>query len=137
MTNLLRSPLQNLCILGNFLIRSFTDLFDVPLHSLHLQFNLLFLNPINSHPDSIFFLSMHVLQSLLLISDKLSTRFDNLLDINLQVSINFILYVIVSPLSLSRSFLIGTEKLIYFSVFSPKHVNLSLNSSANSWIIKW
>ena len=76
---------------------------------------------------------MHVLQSLLLISDKLSTRFDNLLGINLQLSINFILHVIVLPLSLSRSFLIGTEKLIYFSVFSKsKHSNSSpLNSSAN------
>ena len=59
---------------------------------------------------------MHVLQSLLLISDKLSTRSDNLLGMNLQLSINFILYVIVSPLSLSCSFLIGTEKPIYFSV---------------------
>ena len=80
---------------------------------------------------------MHVLQSLLLISDKLSTRFDNLLGINLQLSINFILYVIVSPLS-SRSFLIQTEKLIYFSAFSPKHSKSSpLNSSANSLIMRW
>ena len=62
---------------------------------------------------------MHVLQALLLISDKLSTSFDNLLCMNLQVPIDFILYVTV--LSLSCSFLIGTEKLIYFSVFSPKH----------------
>ena len=80
---------------------------------------------------------MHVLQSLLLISDKLSTRSDNLLGMNLQLSINFILYVIVSPLSLSCSFLIGTEKLIYFSVFSPKHSNSPLNSSADSLIMKW
>ena len=64
---------------------------------------------------------MHVFQSLLLISDKLSTRFDNLLGMNLKLSINFIFYVIVSPLSLLRSFLIVTGKLIYFSVFSPKH----------------
>ena len=80
--------------------------------------------------DLIFFLSMHVLQSLLLISDKLSTRSDNLLCMNLKVSINFNLYVTV--LSLSCSFLTGTEKLIYFSVFSPKHSNSPLNSSANS-----
>ena len=81
---------------------------------------------------------MHDFQSLLLISDNLSTRFDNLLDINLQLSINFILYVIVSPRSLSRSFLIGTETLIYFSVFAPKDSNFSpLNSSANSLIMKW
>ena len=75
---------------------------------------------------------MHVLQSLLLISDKLSTRSDNLLGMNLQLSINFILYVIVLPLSCS--FLIGTEKLIDFSVFSPKYSNLPLNSSAYSLI---
>ena len=67
---------------------------------------------------------MRVFQSLLLISDKLSTRSDNLLRMNLQVSINFNLYVIV--LSLSCSFLIGTEKLIYFSAFCPKHSNLTL-----------
>ena len=54
---------------------------------------------------------------------------------NLQVSTNFILYVIV--LLLSCSFLTGTEKLIYFSVFSPKHSNSPLNSSANSLIMKW
>ena len=77
---------------------------------------------------------MHVLQSLLLISDKLSTRSDNLLHMNLQVSINYNLYLIV--LSLSCSFLIGAEKLIYFFVFSSKHSNSPLNSSANSLIIK-
>ena len=80
---------------------------------------------------------MHVLQSLLLISDKLSTRLEHLVCMNLQVSINFILYVIVLPLSLSCSFLIGTEKVIYFSVFSPKHSNSPLTSSANSLIRKW
>ena len=78
---------------------------------------------------------MHVLQFLLLISDKFTTRSDNLLDINLQVSIKFILYGIV--LLLSCSFLICTEKLLCFSVFSPKHSNLPLNSSANSLIMKW
>ena len=82
---------------------------------------------------------MHALQSLLIISDKLSTRFDNLLGMNLELSINFILYVIVSPLSFHVLFyLIGTEKLIYFSVFSTKHSKSSpLNSSANSLIMKW
>ena len=78
---------------------------------------------------------MHVLQSLLLILGKFSARSANLLDINLQVSTYFVLYVIVSLLSCS--FLIGTEKLIYFSVFSPGHSNSPLNSSANSLIIKW
>ena len=76
---------------------------------------------------------MHFLQSLLLISDKLWTRSD-LLGLNLQVSINLILHPIV--LLLSCSFLIGTEKVIYFSVFSPKHSNSALNSSANSLIKK-
>ena len=61
-------------------------------------------------------------------------RFDNELDINLKISINFILYVIDLPLS--SSFLISTEKVIYFSVFSPKHSNCPSNSSASSLIIK-
>ena len=64
---------------------------------------------------------MHVLQSLLLISDKLSTRLDHLICMNLQVSINFILNGIASPLSLSYSFLIGTEKVIYFSIYILNH----------------
>ena len=79
---------------------------------------------------------MDVLQSLLLISDKLPKRSDNLLRINLQLLISFHLYVIVLSLSSSCSFLIGTEKLIYFSIFSPKHSNSPLNSSANSLIKK-
>ena len=54
-------------------------------------------------------------------SDKLSKRFYNELDINLKLSINFNFYVIV--LALSSSFLIGTEKVIYFSVFSSEHSN--------------
>ena len=33
-------------------------------------------------------------------------------------------------------FLTGTEKVIYFSVFSPQHLNCPSNSSANSLIIK-
>ena len=79
---------------------------------------------------------MDVLQSLLLISDKLPKRSDNLLRINLQLLISFHLYVIVLSLSSLCSFLIGTEKLIYFSIFSPKHSNSPLNSSANSLIKK-
>ena len=78
---------------------------------------------------------MHVLQSLLLISDKLSTSSDNLLGMNLRVSTNFNLYVIVS--SLSCYFLISTEMLTYFSIFSPKYSNSPLNSSPNSLIMKW
>ena len=52
---------------------------------------------------------------------KLSTSFDNEIDINLRLSINSSFYVILLPLS--SSFLIGNEKVIYFSVFSPKHSN--------------
>ena len=55
------------------------------------------------------------------LSDKYLTSFDNEVDVNLNLSINFSLYVTVLPLS--SSFLIGTEKVIYFSVFSPKHSN--------------
>ena len=67
-------------------------------------------------------------------SDKLSTRLDSDAFINLQVSINFSLYVVVLPLSCS--FLIGTAKVIYFSVFSPKYSKLPLNSLANCLIMK-
>ena len=88
----------------NFLINPFFHLVNLFPHS-----NLSFLNPINSH-SHYFFLSMHFRHSFLLISDKLSTRSDKLLCIN----------VIVLLLS---SFLIGTEKVIYFSAFSPKHSN--------------
>ena len=71
---------------------------------------------------------------LLLISDKLSTRFDNESCIDLQLSINFNLYIVVLPLSCS--FLIGAEKVICFSVFSPKESKLPLNSFDNCLIMK-
>ena len=61
-------------------------------------------------------------------------KFDNEVDINLKLSRNFSLYLIV--LLLSSSFLIGTEKVIYFSVFSPKHSNQPLNSFANCLTMK-
>ena len=61
-------------------------------------------------------------------------RSDNLLDINLKLSKDVTLYVIVLPLS--SSFLTGTEKAIDFPVFSPKHSNLSSNHLAISLIIK-
>ena len=69
-----------------------------------------------------------------LISDRLSTRVDKEQDINLKLSINFILYV--TDLPSSSSFLLGTEKIIYFSVFSPKHSCCPSNSSATSLIMK-
>ena len=60
---------------------------------------------------------MHALHSFLLVSGKLSTRSNNEVDINLKLSINFILYIF------DLSFLIGTEQVLYFSVFSRKLSN--------------
>ena len=48
---------------------------------------------------------------------------------------NFNLYVVVLPLS--SCFLIGTEKVIYFSVISSKNLNCPSNSFSNSSITKW
>ena len=62
---------------------------------------------------------MHLLQGNS--SDKLSTGLDSEVDINLKLSINFSLCIIVSLLS--SSFLISTEIVIYSAVFSPKHSN--------------
>ena len=62
-------------------------------------------------------------------SDKLSAKLDNEVDISLKLSINFILYMIVLPLSTPS--LIGPEKVIYVSAFSPKQSNWSSNSFAS------
>ena len=79
---------------------------------------------------------MHDLHSILLkIPDVLSTSSDYEVGINLKLSINLSLYVIVLPLS--YSFLIGTEKVIYFSILSPIQLSLPLNSFANCSSIKW
>ena len=60
---------------------------------------------------------MHDLHSILLkIPDKLSTRSDNEADMNLKLSINISLFVIVLP---SLDFLIGTEKVIYTFPYFP------------------
>ena len=64
---------------------------------LHLKCRLLFLCPIKLYSDSIFSPCMHASHSSLLISDKLSERFDNEAGINLKRSINFSLCVIVLP----------------------------------------
>ena len=61
--------------------------------------------------------------------DKLSTRSDNEKFINLKLSINVSLCIIV--LLSSHFFLIGIEKVIYFYMLSPIQSGLSLNSSAN------
>ena len=56
---------------------------------------------------------MHDLHSMLFkIPDMLSTSSDNEVNINTKVSITLSLYAIFLPLSFS--FLIGTEKVIYF-----------------------
>ena len=62
-------------------------------------------------------------------------RLDSEVDISLKLSINFSLYVIA--LLLSSSFLIGTEKVIYLSVFSPKPLKWPSNSFASCLIMKW
>ena len=113
-----------MCV-ANPLINSSLSFLNHALQLKHSNNRLLSLNPINSR------LSSNFLQ---LISAKLSTRVDNDLHINLKLSINFILYAIDSPLS--SCFLIGTEKVIYFSVFSPKHSNCPSNSFVSSFIIK-
>ena len=59
-------------------------------------------------------------------SDKLSTRLDNELDVNLKLIDKFIdnkIYFVCDCFTIISSFLIGTEKVIYFSVFSQKHSN--------------
>ena len=78
---------------------------------------------------------MHDLHYILLkIPDVLSTSSDNEVGINLKLSINLSLCVIVLPLS--HSFLIVTEKVIYFSILSPIQLSSPLNSFANCSSIK-
>ena len=73
---------------------------------------------------------MNNLHSILLkIPDVLSASSGNEGGINLKLSINLSLYVIV--LLLSHSFLIGAEKVICFSILSPMQLSLPLNSIAN------
>ena len=85
---------------------------------------------------------MHDLHSILLkIPDVLSTSSDNEVGINLKLSINLILHVIVLLLLLlllllSHSFLIGTEKVTYFSILSQIQLGSPLSSIANWFTIK-
>ena len=67
-----------------------------------------------------------------ILSERLSKKFDDELDINFNLSISLVFYLFF--LSLSNSFSIGTEKLPYFSVFSPKHSNCSSSCSAYSYV---
>ena len=69
--------------------------------------------PTKQHSELIFIFSMHDLHSMLLkIPDILSRSSDKEVGINLKLSINLSLPVIVLPSS--HSFLIGTEKVICF-----------------------
>ena len=76
-------------------------------------------------------------------SEKLSTRFNNELAINLALLTNCnmqgIFFVISSPFLsiLASSFSFGTVKVMYFSGFSPKQLNcfFYFNSSADKIII--
>ena len=95
---------------------------------------MLFFNLIKEQFTEIFFRSLYDLRSFLLISDKLSVRFDIDACINLQLSTSFNMYVISLPFSFI--ILSGAEKVIYFSMFSPKQSRLPLNSSDNSLIMK-
>ena len=73
---------------------------------------------------------MHDLySSLLKISDVLSRSSDNEVYINVKLSINLSLHIAVLPLL--NSFLISTEKVIYFSILSPIKLISPLNSLAN------
>ena len=73
---------------------------------------------------------MHDLHSVLLkMPDVLSKSSHNQVGKNLKLSINLNLYVIILPLS--HYFLIGTEKVIYFSILYPIQLRSPLNSFAN------
>ena len=87
-------------MLGKLSINLCNYLFHSSLHYLHLQINLLFFNPTIQHSELVFIFSMHDLHSILLkIPDVLSASSDNEVGINLKLSINLSLYVIVLPLS--------------------------------------
>ena len=81
-----------------------------------------------------FSLSLHDLHSFLLTSDRLSVRIDSGAAINLQLSMNFSLYVISMPFSFI--FLSGTLNVMYFSIFSPKQSMLPLKCFGSSLIMK-
>ena len=69
-------------------------------------------------------------------SARLSARLDSDWGICLKLSINFIWYAI-GFLSASVFLKIHIEKMMYFSVFSPKQLKGPLKSLANYLIIKW
>ena len=85
---MLISLFQNLYIFGNFLINLFIA-FNCFVFFYTLCSYKKVLSPLNSRLD-FQFLSLHIL---LQISDKLSARFDNEIDVNLKLLTNFSLYV--------------------------------------------
>ena len=72
-----------------------------------------------------------------LINNSVTNEFSFLLLIISAIILSKTINMFRSLSVLSSCFLIGTEKVIYFSVFSPKHPSWSLNSFANCLIIKW
>ena len=89
-----------------------------------------------------FFIIMSVFTLIIwLPSERLLTRFDNELDINLVLS-KKIWYVRYISKILVTSFSIGTVNVMYCSVFSPKQANCFLKllltlKQLNSFMIKW
>ena len=69
-------------------------------------------------------------------------RFDHELALNLALSVNLIFYVVAPTTSLHSlpifliSFFIRTEKVLYFSLFSPILSDGPANSFANSSMMK-
>lgn len=101
------------------------------LQSTHLNASVFSLATTNSRSD---LLCLHL--SLWSPSERLSARRDNELDINLTISVKFILYEIVFPFSFY--FLIDTDNVWNFLVFSRRHVKSDLPiSSASFLIMKW
>ena len=74
---------------------------------------------------------------------RLLTRFDSKFVINLALSINCnlsdMIFLISFPFLsiLATSFSNGTDKVMYFLIFSLKHIKCPSNSSPSSYMIKW
>ena len=129
--------LQKLYVLENLLIKSISkSLLQFLSQFRHLNFNKVLSTFIYSRLD------LQSTHSLCNPSERLSTKLDNEVHINLQLSINFNLcemFTIFSPPSISFFvifLLIFTEKVICLSVFSPKKSNSLSNSLTSSLIIK-
>ena len=104
----------------------------------HLSFIKLFLTLSYSRKQA---KSFHLI--LQIPSLRLSASFDNEVALNFKLSVNVFLRDIVKTISFPSlsifvtSLSIGTEKVLYFSVFFLRHSNCPSNSFANCFIIKW